>query len=258
MKDRLQGAMDVLIESTAAPEALAPDAAPTVTPEMVTAYLTANDAYWQRTDTMPSTNPTRWRNGNPRDATAESLRAALAASAHPVAGGSITRERAIEIAIKHAAQNKENRGYLDLVLCTRDWQPHGWVVDAIMEAAAPPAKAEVGDREKQLVFALQAAWPYVHQWCTIQSVRQEVSLALFGRVLASEGHGRPPAEPVRDPSRTRIDAQDVAEFKAKIAADPSYGVRLLQEAGIYGPAGKLLPKFSGIFGASDSEGGEPA
>lgn len=53
----------------------------------------------------------------------------------------ITREKAIEIAIKHAAQNKENRGYLDLVLCTRDWQPHGWVVDAIMEAAAPTLAA---------------------------------------------------------------------------------------------------------------------
>jgi hypothetical protein len=59
--------------------AAATQAQPEVTDEMVTAYLKANDAYWQRTDTAPATDPSRWRNGNPRDATRESLRAALAA-----------------------------------------------------------------------------------------------------------------------------------------------------------------------------------
>lgn len=53
-----------------------------VTEAMVTAYLTANDAYWKRTDELPATNPSKWRNGTPREATRESLQAALKA-AHP-------------------------------------------------------------------------------------------------------------------------------------------------------------------------------
>lgn len=48
-----------------------------VTNEMVEAYLKANDAYWKRTDELPQ-HPAKWRNGNPKDATRESLRAALA------------------------------------------------------------------------------------------------------------------------------------------------------------------------------------
>lgn len=49
------------------------------THEMVTAYLPANDAYWKRTDELPNTNPSRWRQGSVREATRESLCAALAA-----------------------------------------------------------------------------------------------------------------------------------------------------------------------------------
>lgn len=49
------------------------------TPEMVKAYLDANDAYWKRTDELPE-NPGKWRQGTPTDATAESYRAMLAAS----------------------------------------------------------------------------------------------------------------------------------------------------------------------------------
>lgn len=51
-------------------------AAPEVTDAMVDAYLQANDAYWKRTDELP-TPPNKWRTGTPREATRESLRAAL-------------------------------------------------------------------------------------------------------------------------------------------------------------------------------------
>jgi hypothetical protein len=51
--------------------------APAVTEAMVTAYLHANDAYWKRTDELP-TPPDKWRTGTPREATRVSLEAALA------------------------------------------------------------------------------------------------------------------------------------------------------------------------------------
>lgn len=53
-----------------------------VTEEMVTAYLTANDAYWKRIDSEP-TKLGKWRNGTPSEATRVSLMAALAASPKP-------------------------------------------------------------------------------------------------------------------------------------------------------------------------------
>lgn len=73
-------------------------AAPPVTEAMVTAYLTANDAYWKRTDELPR-SPDKWRTGTPREATRVSLAAALASqgapaeqppsqeAAHPVGAG---------------------------------------------------------------------------------------------------------------------------------------------------------------------------
>lgn len=54
-----------------------------VTDAMVAAYLQANDAYWKRTDELP-TPPNKWRTGTPSEATRESLKAALAAA--PAAG----------------------------------------------------------------------------------------------------------------------------------------------------------------------------
>lgn len=68
------------------------------------------------------------------------------------------------------------------------------------DAAAPT------ERERQLLFALQAAWPYVHGWCTIQSARNEVSKALFGRPdngirslkVPAEAGGKEPAAPSGD------------------------------------------------------------
>lgn len=56
--------------------AASPHGVPTVTDAMVDAYLKANDAYWQRTDQLP-TPPNKWRTGTPREATRESLAAAL-------------------------------------------------------------------------------------------------------------------------------------------------------------------------------------
>lgn len=51
-----------------------------VTEEMVTAYLTANDAYWKRIDSEPTVIG-KWRgHGTPRDATRVSLMAALASA----------------------------------------------------------------------------------------------------------------------------------------------------------------------------------
>lgn len=50
-----------------------------VTDAMVDAYLKANDAYWKRTDELPN-GGIKWRCGTPKEATRESLIAALASS----------------------------------------------------------------------------------------------------------------------------------------------------------------------------------
>lgn len=60
--------------------------APEVTDAMVDAYLRANDAYWKRTDELP-TPPNKWRTGTAREATRESLRAALAAGVKVLSEG---------------------------------------------------------------------------------------------------------------------------------------------------------------------------
>jgi len=54
------------------------------TNEMITAYLKANTAYWERTDALPQ-NPTKWRNGTPQEATAVSYRAMIEAATSPQA-----------------------------------------------------------------------------------------------------------------------------------------------------------------------------
>lgn len=58
------------------------------TQEMVSAYLQANDAYWKRTDELPNKNASRWREGKPNEATAESYRAMLLAAPKAGAGES--------------------------------------------------------------------------------------------------------------------------------------------------------------------------
>lgn len=52
------------------------------TPEMVTAYLSANKAYWERQDELVPP-PNKWTAGTPARATAESYRAMLAAAPQP-------------------------------------------------------------------------------------------------------------------------------------------------------------------------------
>jgi hypothetical protein len=71
-------AHDVLL---AAPAAQQP-AGPSITTEMITAYLQANDAYWHDADSMPlnTRDPSKWRSGTPREATLAGLRAALDAA----------------------------------------------------------------------------------------------------------------------------------------------------------------------------------
>jgi hypothetical protein len=66
----------------ASPQAPAPQAV--VSEAMIEAYLTANDAYWRKTDELPQA-PHKWRNGTPSEATRVSLQAALAASPQPEA-----------------------------------------------------------------------------------------------------------------------------------------------------------------------------
>jgi hypothetical protein len=54
-----------------------------VTPEMIDAYLKANDAYWREVDAMPPDITKPWRQGTPKEATRISLEAALAARPAP-------------------------------------------------------------------------------------------------------------------------------------------------------------------------------
>ncbi len=67
------------LAALAQPSVEAP-AAVEVTEAMVTTYLEANDAYWRKTDELPK-RPGRWREGTSREATAVSLKAALASQA---------------------------------------------------------------------------------------------------------------------------------------------------------------------------------
>jgi hypothetical protein len=69
-----QLAADIEAEFGAAP------VEPVVTEEMVTAYLAANTEYWRQQDELPSKNPSKWRNGTPKEATRMSLEAALRAA----------------------------------------------------------------------------------------------------------------------------------------------------------------------------------
>lgn len=52
-----------------------------------------------------------------------------------------------------------------------------------LHALVVPAHDERLQKPLDLLFALQSAWPYVHQWCTIDAVRNEVTRALFGRAV---------------------------------------------------------------------------
>lgn len=55
------------------------------TPEMVSAYLSANHLYWQAQDCIPRPAD-KWCNGTPSDATAQSYKAMLSASRVDLSG----------------------------------------------------------------------------------------------------------------------------------------------------------------------------
>ncbi len=82
----------VVVEALSIMRGLAEDAEPVgwklvpiePTNEMISAYLKANTAYWERTDALPN-HPSKWRNGTPQEATAEGYRAMLAAATSPQA-----------------------------------------------------------------------------------------------------------------------------------------------------------------------------
>lgn len=77
---KLRAERDALLAASPQPEPSAQgEPVATVTEEMVTAYLTANDAYWKRIDGEP-TKLGKWRNGTPSEATRVSLMAALASA----------------------------------------------------------------------------------------------------------------------------------------------------------------------------------
>ena len=66
-----------------------------VTDEMVEAYLKANDEYWRKVDEIAPPIGV-WRNGTPREATRESLHAALAVSARCFDNGCAGCENCID------------------------------------------------------------------------------------------------------------------------------------------------------------------
>jgi len=77
---KLRAERDALLAASPQPEPSAQgEPVACVTEEMVTAYLTANDAYWKRIDGEP-TKLGKWRNGTPSEATRVSLMAALASA----------------------------------------------------------------------------------------------------------------------------------------------------------------------------------
>lgn len=80
-----------------------------VTEAMVTAYLTANDAYWHKTDELPQENPGKWRNGTPREATRVSLEAALASHGTSQAAGTAGEVPAEILAIAQRLHTQDNR-----------------------------------------------------------------------------------------------------------------------------------------------------
>jgi hypothetical protein len=69
------------------------------TQEMVSAYLQANDTYWKRTDELPSKNASRWREGKPNEATAESYKAMIIAA--PMAQAAAVPEAVVRDAARY-------------------------------------------------------------------------------------------------------------------------------------------------------------
>jgi hypothetical protein len=118
-----------------------PTAQPAAEPtqEMVTAYLTANDAYWHRVDEAP-TKIGKWRDGTPREATLVSLRSALAVAprAQPAAKpaawamhdkhgdlvyAGVTYERSPDLVLDCDLRHPDNAPHVQTPLYTHPAQP---------------------------------------------------------------------------------------------------------------------------------------
>lgn len=89
---------------------------------MVDAYLKANDAYWRRTDELPQSG-TKWRNGNPREATRASLIAALTQPT-TVQQAAPTDEQIIAAAYRHLSTwDQDTIRFARAVLALKGTQP---------------------------------------------------------------------------------------------------------------------------------------
>lgn len=83
-----------------------------------------------------------------------------------------------------------------------DTLPQGALGDTL-HALVVPAQDERLANPVNLLFALQSAWPYVHRWCTIDAVRDEVARALFNRTI--------PRARVQPESLTLEEALEIAQ-----------------------------------------------
>lgn len=83
-----------------------------------------------------------------------------------------------------------------------DTLPQGALGDTL-HTLVVPAQDERLANPVNLLFALQSAWPYVHQWCTIDAVRHEVARALFNRTI--------PRARVQPESLTLEEALEIAQ-----------------------------------------------
>jgi hypothetical protein len=135
--DEVERAVRAALAKIDAAQAAVPVAPMSVIEVMVTAYLTANDAYWREVDAMP-TKLGKWRAGTPSEATRVSLQAALAA-ARP------TPQEPTAQASQNFAEWAKWRG---VDPHTREYGAYAEVWEASRQATAHASPAQVGTLTK--------------------------------------------------------------------------------------------------------------